>query len=230
MRFKILYCKISNFGQVWSLTLCNFTRQPLVKVLRLVNGDELAMGFLYDAMDEAKEKISKNLKGDLGAYKEIWDVIDKRWEFQMHRHLHAVTYFMNPQFQYSDNFPTHFEVHTKKIYRFLTTKMHNLVYIIYNKRLKDRHLRMQRLKENENPLIVDHVPSDDEWMVSEGDELGDGNQGTSSKKRKDPLIKDKRLVLIDEDDEWIDHNVDDDEEDIGIQHFNDSSLDLYNDE
>ncbi|KAK2637669.1 hypothetical protein Ddye_025464 [Dipteronia dyeriana] len=47
------------------------TTQPLVKVLRLVDGYEPALGFLYGAMDEAKEEISKNLKGDLGVYKEI---------------------------------------------------------------------------------------------------------------------------------------------------------------
>ena len=86
------------------------TTQPLVKVLRLVDGDVPAMGFLYGAIDEAKEEIAKNLKGDLGAYKELWDIIDKRWEFQLHRHLHAAAYFMNPQFQYSDNFSTHSKI------------------------------------------------------------------------------------------------------------------------
>ncbi|KAK2651935.1 hypothetical protein Ddye_011791 [Dipteronia dyeriana] len=41
----------------------------------------------------------------------------------------------------------------------------------------------------------------DEWMVGEGNELGDGNQRTSSKKRNDPPTKDKGITLTDEDDE-----------------------------
>ncbi|KAK0582738.1 hypothetical protein LWI29_029002 [Acer saccharum] len=316
------------------------TTLPLIKVLRLVVGDEPAMGFLYDAIDEAKDKISKNLKGELSAYKEIWDIIDKRWEFQLHRHLHAAAYFMNPQFQYSDNFSTHSEirsglyqvmdklivdleerelantqldafvdkrgifgypiaqstikkrsptdwwnafghetpelkkfavnvlsltcvasVHTKKRNRLTTLKMHKLVYIMYNKRLKDRHLRRQKLKENEDPLLLDRVPSDDEWLVDEEDEFRndgdddldldlfdggdvtsrdeshgtsskkrkghptkdrnvtsrDGSHGTSSKKRKGHPTKDKGLLLIDEEDEWVDPNPDE------------SSLDLSSD-
>ena len=34
--------------------------EPLVKVLRLVDGDKLAMGYLYEAMDRAKESIHNN--------------------------------------------------------------------------------------------------------------------------------------------------------------------------
>ncbi|TXG56985.1 hypothetical protein EZV62_018298 [Acer yangbiense] len=77
-----------------------------------------------------------------------------------------------------------------------------------------------------SPLFVSMLRSVGDYGRGEGDELGDGNQGTSSKKIKDPPTKDKELALINEDDEWIDHNTDDDEEDIGIQHFNDSPFDL----
>jgi hypothetical protein len=31
--------------------------EPLVKVLRLVDGEKLAMGYIYEAMDQAKEQI-----------------------------------------------------------------------------------------------------------------------------------------------------------------------------
>ena len=35
---------------------------PLVKVLRLVDGDaKPAMGYIYEAMDRAKEEIAKNV-------------------------------------------------------------------------------------------------------------------------------------------------------------------------
>ena len=57
------------------------TTQPLVKMLRLVDADkEPAMGFLYNAMDLAKEKIAHNLGGEEKDYKEIWDRIDDKWE------------------------------------------------------------------------------------------------------------------------------------------------------
>ncbi|KAK3211080.1 hypothetical protein Dsin_015786 [Dipteronia sinensis] len=84
-------------------------------------------------------------------------------------------------------------IHTKKRNRLSTTNMHKLVYIMYNKRLKDKYLRRQKLKENEDPLILDNVSSDDEWMVGEeeGHELREENRGTLSNKRKDPLTKDK---------------------------------------
>ena len=32
---------------------------PLVKVLRMVDGDKPAMGFVYEAMDQAKEEIKE---------------------------------------------------------------------------------------------------------------------------------------------------------------------------
>lgn len=69
-----------------------------------------AMGFIYGAMDAAKEEIAKNLGGNLGDYKEIWEIIDQKWDFQLHRDLHAAAYYMNPQFQYDINFSDHPEV------------------------------------------------------------------------------------------------------------------------
>ncbi|KAK1558477.1 hypothetical protein Q3G72_021009 [Acer saccharum] len=159
------------------------------------------------------------------------------------------------------NWSTFNQVHTKKRNRLTTLKMHKLVYIMYNKRLKDRYLRRQKLKENEDPLLLDRVPSDDEWLVDEEDEFRndgdddldldvfdggdvtsrdgshgtsskkrkghptkdrnvtsrDGSHGTSSKKRKGHPTKDKGLLLIDEEDEWVDPNPDE------------SSLDLSSD-
>jgi hypothetical protein len=42
--------------------------EPLVKVLRLVDGDKPTMGYLYEAMDRAKESIHAYYedKGDEG--------------------------------------------------------------------------------------------------------------------------------------------------------------------
>ncbi|XP_028093325.1 uncharacterized protein LOC114293451 [Camellia sinensis] len=70
---------------------------PLVKILRLVDDDaKPAMGFIYEAMDRAKEEIASNLNHVRGRYKRIWEIIDTRWDLQLHRPLHAAAYYLNP--------------------------------------------------------------------------------------------------------------------------------------
>ncbi|KAJ9543747.1 hypothetical protein OSB04_023454 [Centaurea solstitialis] len=86
------------------------TTKPLVHVLRIVDGETPAMGFIYDAMDEAKERIAKNLDDDVSSYKEIWDIIDAKWDHQLHRDLHASGYFLNPQFRWSNDSSNHPEI------------------------------------------------------------------------------------------------------------------------
>ncbi|XP_028120013.1 uncharacterized protein LOC114317473 [Camellia sinensis] len=76
--------------------LCK-VHEPLVRVLRLVDGDEKpTMGFIYEAIDRAKLAIQR----DCRYYTEYWKIIDTRWSFQLHQDLHAAGYFLNPQFQY----------------------------------------------------------------------------------------------------------------------------------
>ncbi|KAK0584363.1 hypothetical protein LWI29_012004 [Acer saccharum] len=38
---------------------------------------------------------------------------------------------------------------------------------MYNKRLQHKFLTKQALKDDEDPLIMEDVPSDDEWMVDQ---------------------------------------------------------------
>ncbi|CAH1424022.1 unnamed protein product [Lactuca virosa] len=84
---------------------------PLVQVLRLVDGEQTpAMRFIYGAMDECKEKIAKSLDNNLASYKEIWDIIDKKWELQMHRDFHAAAYYLSPQYRWSPNVSEHPEI------------------------------------------------------------------------------------------------------------------------
>lgn len=52
-------------------------------------------------------------------------------------------------------------------------KLNKLVYIMYNKKLMHRHLNKQKRKVDEDPLIVDDVPSDDEWIANPNDEEDD---------------------------------------------------------
>ena len=70
----------------------------LVKVLRLVDGDiKPAMGYIYEAMDRAKEQIWKNFNDVQRRYRPILRIIETRWELQLHRPLHATAYFLNPK-------------------------------------------------------------------------------------------------------------------------------------
>lgn len=64
-------------GVVYSLR----AMQPLVHFLRLVdNIKEPAMGYVYKAMDRAKDAIQGSFNGNEEMYKEIFAIIDKRWE------------------------------------------------------------------------------------------------------------------------------------------------------
>ncbi|KAK0603139.1 hypothetical protein LWI29_001783 [Acer saccharum] len=294
------------------------TTEPLVSVLRMTALEKMpAMGFIYGAMDKAKEEIAKNLGDKEGAYKEIWKIIDDKWEFQSQRHLHAAAYFLNPRFQYSENLSTHpiseiklglftcllklipnepervkahlqihnFKdkrgmfsfgqaktliydrspadwwiqygdetpeltsfavrvlsltcsslacernwntfntIHTKKRNRLATTKLSSLVYIMYNKKLQHKFLRKQGRKDDEDPLVSDVLPSDDEWVVEEDSSGQKSTNGLSGviddipesvdmsqhsgnrqvgQKRKRNTNKGKAMQAVDEKPEWED--------------------------
>jgi hypothetical protein len=89
-------------------------REPLVKVLQLVDGDKPTMGYLYEAMDRAKEAIRAYYddKGDDGFQRQlqIWGVIDRRWNNTLHRPIHAAGIYLNPAFSYSCGFRFDVEV------------------------------------------------------------------------------------------------------------------------
>ncbi|KAJ1431394.1 Ribonuclease H-like superfamily [Sesbania bispinosa] len=75
---------------------------PLVKVLRLVDSEKKpAMGYIYEAMDKAKETIMKSFKNE-SKYKDVFAIIDKRWDIQLYRPLHATGHFLNPEFFYTN--------------------------------------------------------------------------------------------------------------------------------
>ncbi|XP_030931017.1 uncharacterized protein LOC115956884 [Quercus lobata] len=82
-----------------------------LKVLRLVDGDaKLAMGYIYEAMDRAKEQIRKIFNDVQRRYRPILRIIETRWKLQLHKPLHAAAYFLNPKFHYDLNFVANEEV------------------------------------------------------------------------------------------------------------------------
>lgn len=76
---------------------------PLLGVLRLVDGERKPpMGYIYEAMDQAKETIARSFNGKEDKYKDIFKLIDDRWNCQLHRPLHAAGHFLNPSLFYND--------------------------------------------------------------------------------------------------------------------------------
>lgn len=85
--------------------ICYKGANPLVQVLRLVSSiDEPAMGFIYEAMEKAKELIQRLSKSGIESFKPLQEIIDKGWDKQLQSPLYAAGYFLNPQFHYSPGF------------------------------------------------------------------------------------------------------------------------------
>ncbi|XP_042374934.1 uncharacterized protein LOC121969067 [Zingiber officinale] len=59
------------------------------------------MGYIYEAMDRTKETIMKVFKEKEEKYKEVFEIIDKRWKCQLHRPLLAAGHYLNPEYLYS---------------------------------------------------------------------------------------------------------------------------------
>ncbi|XP_009362122.2 uncharacterized protein LOC103952280 [Pyrus x bretschneideri] len=78
--------------------------EPLLKILRVVDGDMPAMGYMYEGIERAKVAIKTHYKGIEEKYMLIWDIIDQRWNMQLHSSLHAAAASLNPSVFYSPNF------------------------------------------------------------------------------------------------------------------------------
>ncbi|RZB46987.1 hypothetical protein D0Y65_050860 [Glycine soja] len=88
-----------------NVSICLKVAAPLMVVHRLVDSDQQpAMGFIYVEMDRANERIKSNFNNVKKNYELVWEIIDKRWENQLYRPLHAATYYLNPQLHFEDDF------------------------------------------------------------------------------------------------------------------------------
>ena len=58
------------------------------------------MGYIYEAINRVKDTIVRSFNGNEEKYKEILNIIDKRWEIRLHLLLYAIKYFLNPKFFY----------------------------------------------------------------------------------------------------------------------------------
>ena len=51
-------------------------------------------------MKKTEEIIIKSINGNEEKYREIIEIIDRRWEVQLHQPFHSTRYFLNPRFDY----------------------------------------------------------------------------------------------------------------------------------
>ncbi|CAD6225334.1 unnamed protein product [Miscanthus lutarioriparius] len=90
-----------SFWKDVKLTLIVF--EPLVKVLRLVDGDvRPSMGFLYGELLKAKRQIKEAFGNVEARFKDVIAVIDKKMNGRLDSPLHLTAYLLNPHYSYSD--------------------------------------------------------------------------------------------------------------------------------
>ncbi|KAJ0962960.1 hypothetical protein J5N97_028082 [Dioscorea zingiberensis] len=75
--------------------------EPVLKVLRDVSGGRPAVGSIYESMTKAKDSIRTYYIMDEGKCKTFLDIVDRRWQNQLHSQLHAAAAYLNPCIQYN---------------------------------------------------------------------------------------------------------------------------------
>lgn len=61
------------------------------------------MGYIYEAMDRAKVAIQSAFKGNEDKYKELFAIINARWDGQLHHRLHGAWHLLNLEFFYKNS-------------------------------------------------------------------------------------------------------------------------------
>ncbi|WOH03861.1 hypothetical protein DCAR_0623261 [Daucus carota subsp. sativus] len=87
-----------------ALSMCVEIFKPLVKVLRLVDGDwRPSMGFVYGELKDAKKEIIRICRGAADMYEPILDIIESKAKGRLDCPLHLAGYLLNPYFFYRDD-------------------------------------------------------------------------------------------------------------------------------
>ncbi|ESQ43577.1 hypothetical protein EUTSA_v10015438mg [Eutrema salsugineum] len=171
--------------------MCLKVFAPLVRILRLVDGDlKPTMGFLYGELEEAKKEICNALNNLKKNYKPILCIIDQKGNGCLDSPLHWMAYLLNPYYFYKDStiqfdrdvisatfkcvdafFPndlnTQTFVHTKKQNRLDTKRLNNLVYVQFNMRLLEK--RKKHKEKKVDILLVDNALHAQGWIFEEAE-------------------------------------------------------------
>ncbi|KAL5711127.1 hypothetical protein ACHQM5_021618 [Ranunculus cassubicifolius] len=101
---KSAYATILSLSFWNNVNLCLKVFAPLVRVLRLVDGDRKpAMGFVYGELKQAKEDIKVAYSHVESNYRPILDIIDRKGRERLDSPLHLAGYFLNPFYFYKDD-------------------------------------------------------------------------------------------------------------------------------
>ncbi|KAM3350754.1 hypothetical protein ACQJBY_023057 [Aegilops geniculata] len=85
------------------LKLCLNVFEPLVKVLRLVDGDvKPSMGFVYGEIVKAKKEIKEVYGNVESRYKDVINIVEKKMKDRLDSPLHLAAYLLNPYYSYAD--------------------------------------------------------------------------------------------------------------------------------
>ncbi|XP_061361535.1 uncharacterized protein LOC133305351 [Gastrolobium bilobum] len=77
--------------------------EPLIRVLRIVDSENKpAMGFLYRAIFKAREEMIKRFQRNKKKVEPYLQILDRRWDSQLRKNLHAAGYWLNPGCRYND--------------------------------------------------------------------------------------------------------------------------------
>ena len=86
-----------------SVALCLKVFEPLVRLLRLVDGDvRPAMAFLYGELIKAKKEIKEAFGNVENNYKDVMAIVDKKMKGRLDSSLHVAAYLLNPYYSYRD--------------------------------------------------------------------------------------------------------------------------------
>nr|XP_009763341.1 PREDICTED: uncharacterized protein LOC104215278 [Nicotiana sylvestris] len=137
---------------------------PLVIVLRLVDGEKKSpTEYIYEAMDRDKEDIEKAFDHDRRKYERVFEIIDKRWDDQLHQPLHAAGHILNRELFYTnnENKTLDLKIHTKKRNRLELKKLNDLVFVKYNRTLARRY----KARNIIDPILLNNIDEANEWLT-----------------------------------------------------------------
>ncbi|PWA67183.1 hypothetical protein CTI12_AA321880 [Artemisia annua] len=99
---------------------------PLVKVLRLADGDQKpSMGFLYGELKKAKEDIKMAFNNVETYYRPIIDIIETRSKDRLDSPLHLTAYLLNPYYFIKDQSIKYDVMVSNAVFAFLEKFFHH---------------------------------------------------------------------------------------------------------
>ncbi|XP_019252817.1 PREDICTED: uncharacterized protein LOC109231626 [Nicotiana attenuata] len=161
---------------------------PLVKVLRLVDGEQKPpIGYFYEAMDRAKEAIQVSFSDEQkyakhennSLAKEVWTgfhqvvikltpdedlqekMVDQLATYKADEGLFSSDLLLNKERRSRQLSGGTNMIHKKKRKRLTLKRLHNLVFIKYNKALRRRYNHRNTI----DPILLDNIDEANEWQT-----------------------------------------------------------------